>query len=43
MMEGGPSHIDTFDPKPELAKKHLQKFKRNGERRVPCLPESDIS
>ena len=32
MMEGGPSHIDTFDPKPELAKRHLQKFKRNGER-----------
>ena len=32
MMEGGPSHIDTFDPKPELTKRHLQKFKRNGER-----------
>ncbi len=32
MMEGGPSHIDTFDPKPELIKRHLQKFKRNGER-----------
>jgi hypothetical protein len=32
MMEGGPSHIDTFDPKPELEKRHLQKFKRNGER-----------
>ena len=32
MMEGGPSHIDTFDPKPELDKRHLQKFKRNGER-----------
>ena len=32
MMEGGPSHIDTFDPKPELAKRHLQRFKRNGER-----------
>ncbi|MFT4639600.1 MAG: hypothetical protein ACI8T1_002925 [Verrucomicrobiales bacterium] len=31
MMEGGPSHIDTFDPKPELAKRHLQKFKRDGE------------
>ena len=25
-MEGGPSHIDTFDPKPELTKRHLQKF-----------------
>jgi hypothetical protein len=31
MMEGGPSHIDTFDPKPELDKRHLQKFKRSGE------------
>ena len=31
MMEGGPSHIDTFDPKPELAKKHLQAFKRSGD------------
>ena len=31
MMEGGPSHIDTFDPKPELAKRHLQRFKRSGE------------
>lgn len=32
MMEGGPSHIDTFDPKPELAKRHLQVFDRQGER-----------
>ena len=32
MMEGGPSHIDTFDPKPELAKRHLQVFNRKGER-----------
>ena len=32
MMEGGPSHIDTFDPKPELAKRHLQVFNRQGER-----------
>jgi len=31
MMEGGPSHIDTFDPKPELSKRHLQKFMRSGE------------
>lgn len=30
-MEGGPSHIDTFDPKPELAKFHLKKFERSGE------------
>ncbi|MEM9366571.1 MAG: DUF1501 domain-containing protein [Planctomycetota bacterium] len=32
MMEGGPSHIDTFDPKPELTRKHLQAFSRSGER-----------
>lgn len=31
MMEGGPSHIDTFDPKPDLAKLHLQRFTRNNE------------
>ena len=31
MMEGGPSHIDTFDPKPELNKRHLQEFSRSGE------------
>ena len=31
MMEGGPSHLDTFDPKPALDKYHLQKFKRVGE------------
>lgn len=31
MMEGGPSHIDTFDPKPELTKRHLQAFNRSGE------------
>jgi hypothetical protein len=30
-MEGGPSHIDTFDPKPELARRHMQRFKRSGE------------
>lgn len=32
MMEGGPSHIDTFDPKPELNRLHLQKFNREGDR-----------
>lgn len=32
MMEGGPSHIDTFDPKPELTKRHLQEFSRSGEK-----------
>jgi hypothetical protein len=31
MMEGGPSHIDTFDPKPALAKLHLKEFVREGE------------
>jgi uncharacterized protein (DUF1501 family) len=25
-MQGGPSHIDLFDPKPELSKRHLQNF-----------------
>ncbi|MBI1348440.1 DUF1501 domain-containing protein [bacterium] len=31
MMEGGPSHIDTFDPKPKLKELHLQEFVRQGE------------
>lgn len=31
MMEGGPSHIDTFDPKPKLRELHLQEFVRSGE------------
>ncbi len=30
-MEGGPSHIDTFDPKPKLHDLHLQEFNRSGE------------
>lgn len=30
MMEGGPSHIDTFDPKPALEKYHLSEFVRQG-------------
>src|SRR5687767_2832848 len=30
MMEGGPSHIDTFDPKPKLEDLHLQEFVREG-------------
>jgi hypothetical protein len=30
MMEGGPSHIDTFDPKPALARFHLKEFVRQG-------------
>ena len=32
MMEGGPSHIDTFDPKPKLRELHLKKFDRSGEK-----------
>ena len=31
MMEGGPSHIDTFDPKPKLKELHLKEFNRGGE------------
>ena len=30
-MEGGPSHIDTFDPKPALSEYHLKEFTRQGE------------
>ena len=30
-MEGGPSHIDTFDPKPKLSELHLKEFDRAGE------------
>jgi hypothetical protein len=30
MMEGGPSHIDTFDPKPKLVDLHLKEFTREG-------------
>lgn len=30
-MEGGPSHLDTFDPKTELTRRHLQEFSRSGE------------
>jgi hypothetical protein len=28
MMEGGPSHVDTFDPKPKLKELHLKEFVR---------------
>ena len=27
-MEGGPSHLDTFDPKPALTDRHMQVFQR---------------
>ncbi|MBP85561.1 MAG: hypothetical protein CMJ64_02415 [Planctomycetaceae bacterium] len=30
MMEGGPSHIDNFDPKPKLKELHLKEFTRGG-------------
>ena len=30
-MEGGPSHLDTFDPKPRLSRLHLKEFQRGGE------------
>ena len=33
MMEGGPSHIDTFDPKPVLDKMHLAEFVREGKQK----------
>ena len=33
MMEGGPSHIDTFDPKPKLDEIHMQEFLREGEQK----------
>jgi hypothetical protein len=29
MMDGGPSHIDTFDPKPALDRLHLKEFARD--------------
>ncbi len=32
MMEGGPSHLDTFDPKSSLDKFHMKKFTREGEK-----------
>jgi hypothetical protein len=31
-MEGGPSHIDTFDPKPKLADLHMKEFRREGQK-----------
>lgn len=33
MMEGGPSHVDTFDPKPALNKLHLKAFTRSGKQK----------
>lgn len=31
MMEGGPSHLDCFDPKPALDRLHLSEFRRSGQ------------
>jgi Protein of unknown function (DUF1501) len=31
LMEGGPSHIDTFDPKPKLQQLHLTEFVRESQ------------
>src|SRR5437867_2030314 len=31
LMEGGPSHIDTFDPKPKLAQLHMKEFVRESQ------------
>ncbi|TWT80197.1 hypothetical protein CA13_16100 [Planctomycetes bacterium CA13] len=33
MMAGGPSHIDTFDPKPSLKDLHLKEFVREGKQK----------
>ena len=35
VMEGGPSHIDTFDPKPKLEELHMQRFQNVGEHFSP--------
>ena len=35
VMEGGPSHIDTFDPKPKLEALHMQRFQNVGEHFSP--------
>ena len=37
MMDGGPSHIDTFDPKPKLADLHLQRFTNDEETKSAML------
>ncbi len=37
MMEGGPSHIDTFDPKPELDKQHLKEFIRGEDKKQSAM------
>jgi hypothetical protein len=32
LMEGGPSHIDTFDPKPQLEQLHMTRFQKERNR-----------
>ncbi len=34
-LEGGPSHIDTFDPKPRLDQLHLQSYRNEGDQFSP--------
>lgn len=37
LMDGGPSHIDTFDPKPKLRELHMQEFVRERNRFVSAM------
>jgi hypothetical protein len=39
-MNGGPSHVDTFDPKPELARRNGQQAPANAGRRTGRLLQS---
>ena len=41
MMAGGPSHIDTFDPKPRLAALHMKKFVRDGDKLASAMASGD--
>jgi hypothetical protein len=41
MMAGGPSHIDTFDPKPALAGLHMKKFVRAGDKFASDMASGD--
>lgn len=41
-MVGGPSHIDTFDPKPELVKRHGQQFTVPGASSVTSQRSSGV-
>src|SRR5215470_19934655 len=37
LMDCGPSHIDTIDPKPKLRQLHMQEFVRERNRRVSAM------